>query len=392
MKVAFGVSSVGLGHARRSLTLARNLRVKRPDLEITWFAAEPVLTFLEKEGERFPTVCRELESLSSPMENEVSSGRLSDISRVARSSSSVARSNYLLIKDLLSNFDFLIQDEFVETLLAFMWDRTPPIPRHRVVITDYLEIQSLHTWNPLSHTVNWYTNRLLRKAFAPCNPRIFADEIDALPKPRREQGPRGFSVIGPILPALPKENKDYLKEKLLKDLFDENTDDRRLLVVSVGGTATGKLLLHFIATNQGKLSAKLNCRFLVLPGPRVDSSEFEKYQSNSTRYVSFSPDILKLFKAADCVICQAGASTLNEVVALGTPCVTVPISNHFEQEANARRFSAKYKVVKLSYDQVNVDSLVAAVNQALAIKNRPVVDFSSNVVKVADLILREMGN
>jgi UDP-N-acetylglucosamine--N-acetylmuramyl-(pentapeptide) pyrophosphoryl-undecaprenol N-acetylglucosamine transferase len=392
MKVAFGVSSVGLGHARRSLTLARNLRGKRPDLEITWFAAEPVLAFLEKEGEKFPTVCRELKSLSSPMESGVSSGRLDSISRVARSSASLARSNYLAIKDELSNFDFLIQDEFVETLLAFMWNNTPPLPRHRVVITDYLEIQSPGTRNPVSVIVNWYANRMLWRAFAACDARIFADEIDALPKSRREQGLHSFSVIGPMLPELPRESKDSLKEKLLKDLFHDDPMNRRLLVVSVGGTATGKHLLHFIAANRAKLSAKMNCRILVLLGPRIDRSGFEKYQSDSIRYLSFSPDVLKLFKAADCVICQAGASTLNEVVALGTPCVTVPISNHFEQEANARRFSAKYRVVKLSYDQVSIDSLVAAVNQAVTVENRPIVDFSSNVVKATDLILRELDN
>ncbi len=161
MKLAYGVSSVGLGHARRSLTLARYLRKARNDLEITWFCAEPVISFLEQEGEKIPSVCRQLRSLSSIMEDRVSSGRLKDMSLVARTSSTIARQNYSFLSKELSDYDFLVQDEFVETLLAFMWEKPSVLPTHKAVVTDFLELSSPGSWNPLSQDC-----KLVRKPHA----------------------------------------------------------------------------------------------------------------------------------------------------------------------------------------------------------------------------------
>ncbi len=75
------------------------------------------------------------------MEKSVTNGRLDDMSTVARNSSSLARRNYAELKNCLSDFDLLIQDEFVETLFCFMWDKHPTLPPLRVTITDYLELR-----------------------------------------------------------------------------------------------------------------------------------------------------------------------------------------------------------------------------------------------------------
>ncbi len=389
MNVAFGVSSVGLGHARRSLTLAKYLRKERKDLEITWFAAEPVITFLEKEGETVPPVCHQLRSLSSVMEAGVSSGRLRDISKVARSSSSIARQNYFLLKSELVNCKALIQDEFIETLLAFMWEKNPSLPQHRVLITDYLELQSSGTLNPLSRLVSWYANRMLWKGYAACAPRIFADDLDLIPASLKVKAQKVFSVVGPILPDPPAESKSALKEKILTDHFGVCADHMKLLVIAVGGTDIGKYLISFFVQNQTELSEKLNCNILVLLGPRIDGTIFGEVKGICLRLLPFSPSVMGYFKAADCVICQAGASTLNEVLAVGTPCVTIPISNHFEQEANAMRFSEKYGFARLSYADVNVHAIVRAVEKATSTEPLP-VNFSANVTKAGDLILQTL--
>ena len=52
-KRALYVSSpIGLGHARRDVAIARELRALHPDLEIDWLAQHPVTRVLEAEGER----------------------------------------------------------------------------------------------------------------------------------------------------------------------------------------------------------------------------------------------------------------------------------------------------------------------------------------------------
>jgi UDP-N-acetylglucosamine--N-acetylmuramyl-(pentapeptide) pyrophosphoryl-undecaprenol N-acetylglucosamine transferase len=392
MKITYGVSSVGLGHARRSLTLARYLRKVKSDLEITWFCAEPVISFLEREGEKIPPVSRLLTSLSSAMEERVSSGRLDDMSHVARVSSSVARRNYELLKKDLSEFDVLIQDEFVETLLSFMWDKHSVLPSRRIAITDYLEIESKGSWNPVGHLINWYANRMLSKAYASCHPRIFADDPLAVPLSLRKRLFRDFSVVGPILPDPPAESKSALRKKILSDHFEAGLDNKKLIVISVGGTSTGRYLIDFFTANSEFISRELDCRIIVMLGPRIDPSMFAGGQNSCFKYLPFIPDTVSYFKAADCVVCQAGASTLNEVTSVGTPCLAIPIFNHFEQEANAKRFAEKYSFSVLDHRHLTKESIASGINRALNREKYSPVDFSSNVAKAGQLILEAFKN
>ena len=387
MRILYAVSSVGLGHARRSITLATNLRDIRSDIEISWISAEPVISFLESEGEKILPVSRELKSLSTVMENAVNSGRLGDMSRVARNSSSVARANYSLLKDHLANFDMLIQDEFAETMFCFMWDKNPKLPAFRVAITDYLQFESGRSLNPLSRIVTWYANRMLARAFTNASLRIFADDPGSVPT-KIQNRLVDFEVVGPILPELPTASKTELRTKIISAEFGEKPDDRKLIVASAGGTSTGKLLVDFLFANFREVSRELNCRIIVLLGPRIEKSEYKVGKADPVRFVSFTPDSFQYFKAADCVVCQAGASSLNEVVSLGTSCVAIPISNHFEQEANASRFSTHYGFSLLKYEELTAKSLIDAVNKSLnASYQRP--DFSANASTAARLILKE---
>ena len=93
MRILYGVSSVGLGHARRSLAIVDCLRKSGDDIEIDWISSQPVISFLEQKAERVLPVSKELKSLSSVMEERVSAGHLDDMSRVARASSSNQRSS-----------------------------------------------------------------------------------------------------------------------------------------------------------------------------------------------------------------------------------------------------------------------------------------------------------
>jgi hypothetical protein len=272
MKAAYGVSSVGLGHARRSLTLARALRSIRPDIEITWFTTEPVISFLRNEGEIISYDWDGLSSLSSAMENEVASGDLKDISKVARSSNSIAKKNYFELKSKLSDFDLLIQDEYAETMFCFMWDKHTALPKYRVIITDYLELGPGNNLNPLSRIITWYANRMLFKAYENSKTRIFAEEADSVPKSKQKRLAELFTVVGPILPDIPLQSKESLKRRLIKAHFGKEIENKFLVVVSVGGTSTGKYLIDFILSNSRELIRQLSCVFLILLGPRIDYS------------------------------------------------------------------------------------------------------------------------
>ena len=45
-------SPIGLGHGRRDIAIARELRKLHPDLQVDWLAQDPVTRLLEANGER----------------------------------------------------------------------------------------------------------------------------------------------------------------------------------------------------------------------------------------------------------------------------------------------------------------------------------------------------
>ena len=79
-------------------------------------------------------------------------------------SSTVGSANYSKLKRILGMYDGLIQDEYPETMFSFMWDRRPILPTKKVVITDYLWLET-KSRNPVSRIVTWYANKMLSKAY-----------------------------------------------------------------------------------------------------------------------------------------------------------------------------------------------------------------------------------
>src|ERR1700689_1809352 len=70
-KRALYVSSpIGLGHVRRDLAIADELRARQPDLEIDWLTQPPVTRGLEERGERVHPASRRLASESAHIESE----------------------------------------------------------------------------------------------------------------------------------------------------------------------------------------------------------------------------------------------------------------------------------------------------------------------------------
>ena len=68
-------SPIGLGHGRRDIAIARELRALRPDLHIDWLAQDPVTRLLENEGERIHPLSARLASESRHIELEAGEHR-----------------------------------------------------------------------------------------------------------------------------------------------------------------------------------------------------------------------------------------------------------------------------------------------------------------------------
>lgn len=67
-----------------------------------------------------------------------------------------------------------------------------------------------------------------------------------------------------------------------------------------------------------------------------------------------------LFKAADCVITQAGHSTAMELLTLGIPAIIVPDTHQSEQENNALRMESMGVALRVEYDDLKPNPSVLA--------------------------------
>ncbi|MHB8566289.1 MAG: glycosyltransferase [Nitrososphaerales archaeon] len=378
-KILYAVSSVGLGHIRRSIAIAKELK----GLEINWLTAEPALSYLRDAGEKnILEISSDLRSVSTAMEGEARDGRITDMSRVARASSRIAKENYFRLRSSLKDYDVLIEDEFAETMFSFLWDKSPPLPRKKVLITDYVRFET-GSVNPINRLVLFYANRVLKKAFLSTDLRIFADDLESLPRNKklRQWTMANFSILGPIVGELPMETKEELRQKFL------TARGKNVIVFSIGGTSIGKPLLDFVFANAEELSNQLQASIVVLTGPR-----FSVTQGKNVQVVPFTTEALCYFKMADCVVTQAGASTLNELDSLGIPCVAIPIRNHWEQQANAKRFSEKSGSGVIQYSDLSIERLISEIKLAISRPENLKDSIALNQRKAANLILQFVEN
>ena len=112
-KRALYVSSpIGLGHVRRDLAIANELRARHPDLEVDWLTQHPVTQVLEERGERVHPASQWLASESAHIESEAGEHDL-NVFQAARRMDEIMVANFMVFHDLVSDepYDLWIVDE-----------------------------------------------------------------------------------------------------------------------------------------------------------------------------------------------------------------------------------------------------------------------------------------
>jgi hypothetical protein len=105
-------SPIGLGHARRDVAIAGELRKLCPKLEIDWLAQHPVTCVLEAEGERIHPASAYLASESHHIESE-SAGHDLHCFQALRRMDEILAANFMLFHDVAAErrYDLWIGDE-----------------------------------------------------------------------------------------------------------------------------------------------------------------------------------------------------------------------------------------------------------------------------------------
>jgi hypothetical protein len=105
-------SPIGLGHARRDIAIAQELRRLHPELQIDWLAQSPLTTALVAAGERIHPASRDLASESEHLEGEAGPHELDVFSSIRRMDE-ILVANYMVFRDLVREepYDLWIADE-----------------------------------------------------------------------------------------------------------------------------------------------------------------------------------------------------------------------------------------------------------------------------------------
>ena len=111
-RVLYLSSPIGLGHARRDLAVADELRKLRPELQVDWLAQHPVTELLARRGERIHPASAFLASESGHWESESAEHDLHAF-QAGRRMDEIMISNFMVFSDLVASehYDLWVGDE-----------------------------------------------------------------------------------------------------------------------------------------------------------------------------------------------------------------------------------------------------------------------------------------
>ncbi len=206
------------------------------------------------------------------------------------------------------------------------------------------------------------TKAVLTNAAEPFFLKVVKDWLEATDEIFLPDLPPPYSLCLPLLcnenfvkkkqrflgPLLPWSWKSLLQEGSKNILPQQYQGFKRKIVCTLGGHKYRKPLFDVIPLLAKQMPDVL---FIVL-------SNFKSNISLPNLYlVGFVDNPAEYYLNANLVITQAGHSTAMELITLGVPMLVVPDAGQVEQESNAKRLCELGLASKLSYRDLNVDSI-----------------------------------
>jgi pimeloyl-ACP methyl ester carboxylesterase/predicted glycosyltransferase len=362
-------SPIGLGHARRDLAIARELRLLHPDLEIDWLTQAPVTGLLEGAGERVHPASAWLASESAHIEDECADHDL-HVFQAIREMDEILVNNFMVFHDLVEAepYDLVIGDE--------AWDvdhflhENPELKRFAFAwMTDFVG------WLPMPDggdaeaalTADYNAEMLEQRArFRRLRDRsIFVGDPDDIVPDRfgpdlpviRDWTEGEFDFAGYVTGFDPAELADHAS---LRASLGYRPDER-VCIVTVGGSGVGLPLLRRILDAVPTVRRAVDdLRFVVVAGPRIDPRELPDQPGVTVH--PYVPDLHRHLAACDIAVVQGGLTTCMELTANRRPFVYVPLQHHFEQTFHVRHRLDRYGAGRcLPYAELDPDTLAAAI-------------------------------
>ena len=367
-KRALYVSSpIGLGHVRRDLAIADELRARHPDLEIDWLTQHPVTQVLEERGERVHPASRWLASESAHIESEAGEHDL-NVFQAARRMDEIMVANFMVFQDLVCDetYDLWIADEGWD-VDHFLFDN-PELKR-----TAYAWLTDFVGWLPMPEggaaeavlTADWNAERVERMRRYPRlrDRSIFVgnpdDLVDVPLGPElptvRDWALDRYTCTGYVTGSTAPEDREALRAGL------GYRPGERVCLVSVGGSGVGAHLLRRVASAFPLAEKAIpGLRMIAVTGPRIDPASVPVPAGVELR--GYVPDLYRHLAACDLAVVQGGLTTTMELVAARRPFIYVPLARHFEQQIHVAHRLAQYRAGRrLDYAALDPGYLAEAI-------------------------------
>jgi predicted glycosyltransferase len=346
-RVLYVSSPIGLGHARRDVAIARELRGLVDGVEIDWLAQNPVTRVLEREGERVHPASRWLANESGHMESESAEHDLHCF-QAWRRMDEILLANFMVFHDVVGEerYDLWVGDEAWE--LDYYLHENPGEKRaHYAWLTDFvgwLPMQDDHE----AHLTADYNAEMVehidahpdvrdRALFVGNAEDIVPDSLGPELPLIRDWTERHFDFAGYVSGFDPAELGD--RERLRAELGYRPHE--QVCIVTVGGSGVGKHLLRkVIAAFPEAKQLVPDLRMIAVAGPRIDPGSLRAADGLQVR--PYVHDLYKHLAACDLAVVQGGLTTSMELTANRRPFIYFPLRHHFEQSFHVRHRLERY--------------------------------------------------
>ena len=370
-RALFVSSPIGLGHARRDVAVARELRRLVPGLVVDWLAQDPVTWVLEGCGERVHPASGLLAGESGHVQSEARGHEL-DVFGAFRRMDEILVANFMVFHDLVreESYDVWVGDEAWE--LDYFLHENPELKS-----AAYVWLSDFVGWLPMpggGERERWLTADYNAEMLEQLGryPRVrdrsifVGDPEDVVP-----------GRFGPGLPSIREWTLEHFEFAGYITGFDPGTvTDRealraelgygpgeRVCVVTVGGSGVGEDLLARVIDSFPEARRLVpGLRMIAVAGPRIDPATLPTIDGLEIR--PYVHDLYRHLAACDVAVVQGGLSTTMELTATRRPFLYFPLQRHFEQNLHVHHRLQRYHAgTRLDYQNSPPDTIATAIAQ-----------------------------
>jgi pimeloyl-ACP methyl ester carboxylesterase/predicted glycosyltransferase len=372
-RALFISSPIGLGHARRDVAIARELRRLHPDLQVDWLAQDPVTRVLEAERERIHPASAHLANESTHIESESGEHDLHAFHAIRRMDEILA-TNFMVFHDVVreDRYDVWIGDEAWE--LDYYLHENPREKRAPYVwLSDFVGFLPMDDGDARESflTADFNAQRVEHIAEHPevRDLSLFVGNPDDVVPERfgpglpmiRDWAERNYRFTGYITGFDPADLGD--RTKLRAELG--YGDDEQVCIVTVGGSGVGADLLRRVMAAFPQAKERIpKLRMIVVAGPRINPESLPSHPG--LEVVPYVHNLYRHLAACDLAVVQGGLTTSMELTANKRPFLYFPLRHHFEQNFHVRHRLERYGAGRrMDYDDSPPEQIAAAIAQEI---------------------------